>query len=436
MGIKQILELVNLIKRKKVSNFLSKSLIHDIEILPNFFSDIFKIPGQNKLFITFLYEDLDWNDSRIHPDIIEEIKNGFKDYEIKFFTIDEIRKRFIKTWFYSIGYNNYHYDDIIIKEILRDKSITNDKLYSISQSLIGDNKNKLKYDETYIKTIDLMRVSGCDRIYKPLKQTAANLKHDLIQDLPRKYNETIEPYEIPEILLYELNDVLITEKLLLGIPETQTSLTIPKSAYRGLLPAIEFRFSMGEKFGMDLYNNNKSQIGEKLARILYSRTSGRDIEEFKDTQTKRTQIKYSDVIFDNIKFKTPELNVFINKLRKLEYNPELKPEKGKKSPYMEQFYFSLKIFDLVIEFKQGGLHATHEFQTTFDNDKRKVDIDGTSYYPFLYTKYHIEPEHLKGFVEFVNYLIELRVKFKSEGDKVSSNGIKIPINRCFGINII
>lgn len=409
-----------------MSNFLKKSLIHDIEILPNFFSDIFKIPGQNKLFITFLYEDLDYNDVRIHPDLIKEIRLNFKDYEVNFYTIDELRKRFIKTSFYSIGYNNYHYDDIIVKEILKDKYITNEKLYQISYHLVNDGKNKLKYNEDNLKSIDLMRVSGCDRIYKPLKQTAANLKHDLIQDLPRKYNETIEPYEIPEILLYELNDVLITEKLLLGIPESQKSVTIPKSAYRGLLPAIEFRLDIGDKFGVNLYNHNESQIGEKLAAKLYSQVSGREYDEFKQTQTKRESIHYSEIIFDIIKFKDERLNVFLSKLKNMVYMPEVDKS--------EKFTFNFEFGDCNIVFAQGGLHGTHKNKFEFaETDNIKIlDFDFGSFYPFLYWKYHIEPEHLPHFNEFVGEIINLRIINKKQGNKIYANALKISINRIFG----
>ena len=406
-----------------MSNFLSKSLIHDIEILPNFFSDIFKVPGKNVLFITLLYEN---EDCFLPEDLWSEIIDSFPNYKVELNSIDRIKKRIVKAKPYLIGYNNYHYDDIIWKEIINRKNITNKDLYEISQSLIGDNKNRLKYDESNIKTIDLMRVSGCDRIYKPLKQTAANLKHDLIQDLPRKYNETIEPYDIPEILLYELNDVLITEKLLLGIPEDQKGITIPKSAYKGLIPAIEFRFDIGNKFGIDIYNNNESQIGEKLAAKLYSQVSGREYDEFKQTQTKRERIHYSDIIFDIIKFKDERLNVFLSKLKNMVYMPEIDKS--------EKFTFNIEFGDCNIVFGQGGLHGTHKNKFIFNetNTLKIKDLDFSSFYPSLYWKYKIEPEHLPHFNDFVGEIITLRLINKKQGNKLYANALKLCINRLFG----
>ena len=93
-------------------------------------------------------------------------------------------------------------------------------LYSIAQWAIkqeGKGKwlyQKYKYDTSF-KGIDLMRVSGLDRIFKPLKQAAANLRHNKIQDLPITPGSIIKENEIVDIIEYELNDVLITEKLLI-----------------------------------------------------------------------------------------------------------------------------------------------------------------------------------------------------------------------------
>jgi len=61
------------------NSFLRRSLIHDIEILPNFFSDIFKPPGTNNLIIAILYEDEDFY--KLHPDLQHEIRwKNFPDY--------------------------------------------------------------------------------------------------------------------------------------------------------------------------------------------------------------------------------------------------------------------------------------------------------------------------------------------------------------------
>jgi hypothetical protein len=405
---------------------LNKSLIHDIEIFPNFFSDIFKIPGKNIIFIVFLLDESEWNSTNISPDIIDEIKLEFKEYDVRFRNISEVQKNLKLGKPYLIGYNNYHYDDIIWKYIIKKRGIvTTGELFKLSKSLVEGNTNKLKYDKI-IKTIDLMRVSGCDRLFKPLKQTASNLKHELIQDLPKHFNETVEPWEILDILKYELNDVLITEKLLLGIPEYQKSKTIPKTAYKGLLPAIEFRSEIGKKFNIDILNNNKSQIGEKLAATLYSKVSNREYLEFKDTKTERDSIRYEDIIFPIINFKTPQLQQFLKKLKDLVYKPDIDSSTN--------FTFEFNFYNSHITFAQGGIHGIHSKDKIFEinNNEDIIDLDVGSYYPSLYDLYHIEPEHLPSFNEFVGEIISLRLGYKKEGNKLYANGLKLGINRIFG----
>jgi len=418
--------------------FLKKSLIHDVEMFPNFFSDIFKVPGENKLFITLLYEGLEWFE--LSEELIEEIRKELGNYPIEFRTIKEIKERLIKIKLYLIGYNNFHYDDIIWKYILAKPKITNTELLELSKSLIEGNKHKLKYNKS-IETIDLMRVSGNDRLFKPLKQTAANLKHELIQDLPKHFDENVESWEIPKILKYELNDVLITEKLLLGIPSTQKSVTIPKTAYNGLIPAIEFRFDIGKQFKTNLLNSNKSNIGKTLASKMYSDVSGLDYSEFKDIRTNRDNVEYKNIIFDNIKFKTPKLQKFLVILKNtifdfVEYN-KIDPTnttKKKKFKIDNGLYHDLDLFNNNIVFATGGIHGVHNIEKTFKATKNLIlkDLDASSYYPYLYWKYGLKPGHLEFFTEFVGILITTRMKYKKEGNKVYANGLKIAINMLFG----
>ncbi|MCP4255005.1 MAG: hypothetical protein GY775_16685 [Candidatus Scalindua sp.] len=419
-------------------DILKRSLIHDIEIFPNFFSDIFKVPGENRMYITGIFNDIDLSDI---PFNLKYLQEQYPEYTISIWTVSQTLENLKKFKPYLLGYNSYHYDDIIWKHILKNPKITNGELYKLSKKLVEGNMDKLKYDEKIIKTIDLMRVSGCDRLFKPLKQTASNLKHELIQDLPKPFDELVEINEIVDILKYELNDVFITEKLLLGIPEHQKSVTIPKTAYKGLLPAIEFRRDIGKQFNTNLLNSNKSNIGKKLSSHMYSEISGLEYKEFKDLRTSRDTVEYQDIIFDNVKFKTPELQLFLEKLKStvfnfVEYN-KIKPTdtaKKKKFKIENGLYHELHLFENLIVFATGGIHGVHSSTKVFKSaiDLILKDLDASSYYPYLYWKYGLKPEHLEYFTEFVSTLITTRMKYKKEGNKVYANGLKIAINMIFG----
>ena len=81
-------------------------IVYDIEIFPNFFHCTCKNTENNKLY---LFE-------------LSSRKNNIEDL-VKFFTNDSI---------YFCGYNNHHYDDVIINYIIDYCNLLNQKLYTES----------------------------------------------------------------------------------------------------------------------------------------------------------------------------------------------------------------------------------------------------------------------------------------------------------------
>ena len=427
---------------KFTAKLLKRSFINDVEIYPNFFSNIWKIPNKNKLLILII-----WNGSQpIH--LYDEIKHKLNEYEVTFVTPIEISDILKKYKPYSITYNGFNFDDPLVKYLVYNPTHKKllENLYSIAQWSIKQDGNgewlykKYKYNKVF-PGIDLMRVSGLDRIFKPLKQAAANLRHDKIQDLPITPGSIIKENEIVNIVIYGFNDIQITEKLLIGIPTAHSSPTIPPTAHDGFLPAIQFRYEIGKKYNSDLLNSNKSNIGKVLSANLYSEISGMQYDEFKDLRTNRKEVSYCDIILDNISFKTKELQDFFEKLKETifnyeEYNkiPPTSNSKKKKFKVDNGLYHELNLFNNKIIFATGGIHGVHSTEKIFEETSNKIlkDLDAASYYPYLYWKYGIKPEHLDYFVEFVETLIKTRIGYKREGNKVFANGLKIAINMIFG----
>jgi len=400
--------------------------IHDIECYPNFFSDILKVNKENKLYIYILTDlSLDY----------ESIKSKFKDYEISFIKTKELQTLIKNQTIYS--YNGFNYDDSLINLIFKkyNQALSNginwllSEIYKESDSIINKDFYYSEYrkDRPFI-TRDLMRILGLDRIKKGLKLAAINLKHPTIKDLPIKPGTLLTSDIIPELLYYQLNDVLITESLLNGISKDLISPTIPKTAYNGGLEAITFREDLSKQLKIDLSNSNKSQMGEKIASLLYSKASGFEYKDFKNKQTIRDVIYYRDVIFDNIKFETKQLQDFLIKLKAITYYPE------NKELNLEDVLFEFEFYNCNITIAQGGIHGTHKYNKTFEatNAVLLKDLDVGSFYPYLYWKYHIEPEHLPHFTDFIGDIINMRLKYKKEGNKIYANGLKIAINRIYG----
>ena len=114
---------------KFTDKLLKRSFINDVEIYPNFFSNIWKIPKTNKLFILII-----WNGSQpehLYPEITERLKG----YQLSFVTPKEISDLILKYKPYSITYNGFNFDDPLVKYLIKNPKNRDllKNLYSIAQ---------------------------------------------------------------------------------------------------------------------------------------------------------------------------------------------------------------------------------------------------------------------------------------------------------------
>ena len=169
-------------------NLEQDCLIHDIENYPNLLSDIFKVPKKNEIYILILYKGL--TDS-LKSDIVK----AFSDKGITCTIFNSVLQ--FQKWFpkekYLVGYNSLRYDDVLLSEVMSSYShFVTYKSIEIYLTHLYEFGNKLINEPTdytldnLFKTLDVQRIAGLDRIFKPLKQTAANLKHHTIRFRFRK----------------------------------------------------------------------------------------------------------------------------------------------------------------------------------------------------------------------------------------------------------
>ena len=243
--------------------------VFDIETLPNFFCVTFKEVNTGEVLY---FEISRWQDDQM--DLKEFINNK-------------------KKWF--IGYNNHYYDNQLLNFIHEDYTNYNEHLYELSNDIIHNDSRKYKYNLPF-NSLDLMRVGNTYQ--KSLKLLGCNLQHPKLQDLPLPYDHIVLKSERELIKLYNLNDVEITEKL-----------------YNVLLPQIKLRKEITQMYGVNVMDESDSGIANKLLEKEYSDLTGLRFDEFKELRTPRDFIHFGDVIFKNIKFQTPELKSFLDKLR-------------------------------------------------------------------------------------------------------------------------
>lgn len=253
--------------------------VYDIETFSNFFCVTFKNVDTKE--VTY-FEINPFKDNSI-----EDIYNFIKDN---------------KKWF--IGYNNTYYDNQLLNYIyiyynelnLFDNYAICSRLYKISNEIIKKDLKEYKYNLPF-KSLDLMEIGGLH--LKSLKLCAVNLNWELIEDLPFKPDYIVKEEDIDIIKKYNLNDVLITEQL-----------------YNFLLPEIKLRKEISLLYNVDVMNKSDSHMANVLLEKFYSESTGLKPKDFKLLRTPREILHFKDVIFNNISFKTKELQDFLENLKK------------------------------------------------------------------------------------------------------------------------
>ena len=358
----------------------------DIEIFKNFFCVTFKDVNSGEVFY---FEISQWANDHL---------------ELKQFINDN------KKWF--IGYNNHYYDNQILNYIhikpllgwLEDSIIDfNLILYQLSNDIIHNNSKQYKYNLSF-RSFDLMRVGNTYQ--KSLKLLGCNLQHPKLQDLPLPYDHFVQESERELIKLYNLNDVIITEKL-----------------YNVLLPAIKLRKEITQMYKVNVMDESDSGIANKLLEKEYSILTGLKFDQFKDLRTHRDFIHFGDVIFKNIKFQTPELKLFLDKLR----NFVLIKDKT-------YFKKTVNVNDLIIKLGVGGIHSSDQPGIFIEtSDKLIIDADCSSMYPATIINYSLWPEHLnKGMLFKYREIRDNRLEAKRNKENTKQEALKLVLNSTGG----
>jgi hypothetical protein len=365
---------------------------YDLEVFPNFFSASFIDVDSNERSVFIVYED---------KNELLELHNYVNRYE------------------FLVGFNNAHYDNIILNYLIlniddfRDgtPSIICSLINKLSQEIIADAKisSDIKYAR-YFKSIDLMKVLYLDKIGKGLKQVAVNLKWHLIQDLPYHFTHEVKEEEVDEIIKYNINDVEITLELYLKY-------------YKDIL----LRKEIEKIYNVNVVSESNSGVANRILEKYYAEKTGIDIKEFKNKGTDRSEIRLDKCILPNIKFKTSKLNSFLDNIRK----QVIKNQKADaNSGWKPMITISNKTYQLGI----GGIHSEDEPLIIEETDQYYIiDADVASYYPALMIQYEIRPEHIGSvFSDILKELRDERIKAKREGNSIKSDALKIVIVSSFG----
>ena len=367
-----------------------KCIVYDIEVFPNVFHCCCKDTETGKIY---KYE-------------ISERKNQMEDLIDAFMMPDLI----------FCGYNNHHYDDVIINYIIcyRNK-LTGLSYQRICQSLFnlstyiienedGSNEriSKWKYAH-YFHSMDLLTMMFSKKLRVGLKTMQVTMHYKNVQEYDGDFASNLPTEEIDNMIAYNVNDVESTTELL----------------YR-LQDQIDLRLFIEQEHGIDCLSMDSVKMAETFLLQKYSERSGIPKNVIKEMRSPMDYIPLKDVILPFIKYKNPKLQDVLEDMKKqIVYSKE---RKG----YEKKFVLSNVVYSVGV----GGIHSIHDPKIFLPKDDEFIGhADVTSMYPSFLIKYQWGPRHLgKLFCEIFSEIYDERIEAKRIGQKVKNLFLKIVLN--------
>lgn len=256
----------------------------------------------------------------------------FKVFQDENKTINEIQQfidfcsKCIKDKAIWIGFNNLNYDypkcHKILGQSLFYRRESHDNFlnmstdtclwlfYHMTQDLINQQfditgkRDTIPEWKHHIQQLDLFKIWHFDNKARmtSLKALEIAMGLDNVEDMPFKYNESINVNDIPIIESYNDNDLHATKEFYnITIGNTENPL------YKGQ-DKIKLRIELSEKYNVNLLNKNDVAIGKELIVTRVSEKLNMDTKDIRKLRTYRKEIKVKNIIFPHIEFLSSEFN--------------------------------------------------------------------------------------------------------------------------------
>lgn len=272
----------------------------------------------------------------------------------------------------------------------------------------------------HIDIIEVAPASGSQ------KQYAGRIHCKKMQDLPYDPSTYLTDFQIMEVSAYCGNDIEVLREL-----------------YYALIPQIEQRIGLTERYGIDLRSKSDAQLAEAVIKLRCEQALGRKL--WKSEIDWNMTFKYDTPSY--ISFSTPQLQ---NVLRLVERATFRLGASGQVEMPHELSELTIPIGGSAYRMGIGGLHSSEKSTCHYSDDTHQLeDIDVEAFYPNLIINSGAYPAALgetfiKIFTEIKTERVEAKLlqgKLKKQGDtsspeyvkaKVDNEGGKIMINGTFG----
>lgn len=336
--------------------------------------------------------------------------------------IDRLYEYFTDISYIFVGYNNHHYDDIIIKYILEYYNVMSrlyyiticNSIYRLSQAIVNDESDKrnlikkYEYSNTFA-SFDLSSMLFSKKLRVGLKEIQLSMKYKNVQEYSGDFNISIPEKDIDKMIEYNINDVDSTTELLVRCKKD-----------------IDLRLYIEQEYGFNALSMDSVKFGETLLAKKYCEKTGISMYDLKKMRSPVEYIDMRDVVFDFIDYKNPILKDVLTDVKK----QVIHIDESSKQNYEKKFVLSNVCYSVGV----GGIHSINKPEIFIPKEDEYIGhADVTSMYPSLLIKYQLTPRHLgKTFLDTYSEIYEERVSAKHSGLKLKDKALKLTLNSVTG----
>lgn len=322
---------------------------------------------------------------------LKTYKTG-QNYQLINFINKDLKGQFVG------GYNSSNFDDYILKEVMAGVNP-----YKLSEWIINGNKpwewEYTKHNKLPFFSFDIMKLLGPGRL--SLKKYEAYLGLKIVEtNIPFDYPQKLSDEQEKLIIEYNIYDTKATSFLFLKFID----------------PFI-IKLKLISDYNLD--NSALNKTSTQLTALVF------EANPSKLPKYKTYYYKCPENIKQMYQKALPEYLWIIEKLETTQFVTEMSENYIK-----EQIDLTIKVNDLIYEFKSGGLHAAK--QKIIDKPSNIYNSDIVSNYPSLIRYYNYSSRAAKNMSGKIGELIKKRIEAKNNNDDLVSSYLKELIVRPFG----
>lgn len=318
---------------------------------------------------------------------------------------------------YFVGYNNIHYDNVVLNYIIQYRNHNHSTLdfvrsiYRLTQVIIHEKDSESKWKQwKYARnflSIDLLTMMYSKALRVSLKEMQVTMHYKNVKEFIIDWSQDLPESKFDELIAYNINDVESTEELL-----------------KRLENRLKLRVGINKKYNIDVLSTDDVNIGMKILAKEYMQETGIDRNELEKGRSPCDIIDLEKVILPEISFKTPVLQQVLTDM-KAQHN--VSP--GRQG-YINTFIFG----GMKVTVGVGGIHGDCGTGIIKPNDDEVLlDWDVASLYPSLMIEYGFYPPHLgKAFLNVYSRIRTIRLEAKRNGDKLINECFKFCLNGLSG----